>query len=238
MKPFIKHVVITTLTLTVVLIAAFGMFVQLGVYNFAADVPHTAFVLSLLDRMRERSIETRSGSIKVPDLADKQRILQGAGNYNGMCVQCHRSPDMGETELSKGLYPSPPNLTKEPVEAAHAFWVIKHGVKASGMPAWGRSMDDDYIWNMTAFLQVLPKLDAASYQNMVAHSAGHTHGGGESLEAGESHHHGPEEVAHHLDHEEAPHVHAQAETPAGQGNAMHSHADGTQHKYPSKGGTQ
>jgi mono/diheme cytochrome c family protein len=52
-----------------------------------------------------------------------------------------------------GLYPAPPNLTITTVDAAHAFWVIKHGIKASGMPAWGKSMEDAYIWNMAAFLQ-------------------------------------------------------------------------------------
>ena len=237
MNPFIKHAIATSVVLAVVLVSAFGMFVQLGVYNFAADVPHTPFVFSLLDRMREKSIDTRSGNIKVPELADQQRIVQGAGNYNAMCVQCHRSPGMGETELSKGLYPSPPNLAKEPVKAAHAFWVIKHGVKASGMPAWGKSMDDEYLWNMTAFLQVLPKLDAAGYQSMVAKSGGHTHGRGESQGIGESHQHGPEEAGSHHDHEDAPDDHAHPDAPTVQLGATQTHADGKPHKHLSKGGT-
>src|SRR3546814_5837189 len=84
---------------------------------------------------------------------------------------------MSETEMSRGLYPAPPDLTKTTVEAAEAFWVIKHGIKASGMPAWGKSMDEEYIWNMAAFLQVLPTLDEGEYQAMVARSGGHSHGG-------------------------------------------------------------
>ena len=87
---------------------------------------------------------------------------------------------MAETELSKGLNPAPPNLSREPVDAAEAFWVIKHGIKASGMPAWGMSMQDEYIWGMVAFLQELPKLSPAQYQAMVASSGGHSHGGGET----------------------------------------------------------
>lgn len=235
MKPVIKHAMTSAVLLAVLMVAAFGLFIQSGVYNFAADAPHSALVLSLLERMRERSIDTRSGSIKVPDLANQQRIVQGAGNYNAMCVQCHRSPGMGETELSKGLYPNPPNLSKEPVEAAHAFWVIKHGVKASGMPAWGKSMDDDYLWNMTAFLQVLPKLDAAGYKIMVAQSSGHTHGGGESQGTGKSRHNGPEEAVSHHDHEEAPDDHTHPESPAVPLGATHTHADGKEHRHLPKG---
>lgn len=199
MKPLIKHVLVTTAVLAAGSAAAFGLFIQSGAYNFAADTPHTPLVFSMLERMRERSIDTRAAALKVPDLSDQQRIVQGAGNYNAMCVQCHRSPGSGETELSKGLYPTPPNLSKELVEPAQAFWVIKHGIKASGMPAWGKSMNDDYIWNMAAFLQVMPKLDDAGYRTMVAQSSGHTHGGGETHTAGENPAHGHDENDAHND---------------------------------------
>ena len=114
------------------------------------------------------------------NLDDPERIRQGAGNYNAMCVTCHLSPDAAATEMSKGLYPAPPNLSKQPVAPAEAFWVIKHGIKASGMPAWGGSMDDEFIWNMSAFLQKLPTLDATAYKELVDSSEGHSHGGGET----------------------------------------------------------
>ncbi|MCX7563678.1 cytochrome c [Xanthomonadaceae bacterium XH05] len=58
--------------------------------------------------------------------------------------------------------------------------MIKHGIKASGMPAWGKNMGDEYIWNMAAFLQVLPTLDATAYKELVDSSEGHSHGGGET----------------------------------------------------------
>ena len=89
---------------------------------------------------------------------------------------------------------------------SHHFWVIKHGIKASGMPAWGKSMGDEYIWGMVAFLQQLPKLDAAQYKALVASSGGHSHGGGES---GEHHHHDDGAEEHHHDGE-ADHHHDDA----------------------------
>jgi hypothetical protein len=64
------------------------------------------------------------------------------------------------------------------------------------MPAWGKSMGDEYIWGMVAFLQQLPKLDAAHYKALVASSGGHSHGGGES---GEHHHHDEAAEEHHHD---------------------------------------
>lgn len=62
--------------------------------------------------------------------------------------------------------------------------MIKHGIKATGMPAWGKSMGDEHIWGMVAFLQQLPELDADDYRQLVASSDGHQHGGGESASHG------------------------------------------------------
>ena len=242
MTPTSKHVLATFAVLVVGAAAAFALFVWSGAYNFAADEPHTAAVSSLLETMRERSIETRAGGLQSPDLSETARIVQGAGNYNAMCVGCHLAPGMAESELSKGLYPAPPNLSKEKVEPSQAFWVIKHGIKASGMPAWGKSMSDEYVWNMAAFLQELPKLDADRYKEMVAHSGGHHHDHGGAHDEGADHDHDTQ--AH--EHDEAAEAHAES---AGLGTSaatrasgsfhpsemarssprMHTHADGRQH---------
>jgi hypothetical protein len=135
-----------------------------------------------------------------------------------MCTGCHLAPGMAPTELSKGLYPAPPALARATGgNPSHHFWVIKHGVKASGMPAWGGSMDDEYIWGLVAFLQVLPTLTPAQYQAMVASSGGHAHGGGETMPHGlPAQHHAPAEV----------------DVPATSNAIEHRHADGTVESHP------
>jgi mono/diheme cytochrome c family protein len=172
------------LTLTLLAIAGpliVGGYIWSGIYNVGADDPHTRPAHALLQTMRQRSIARRANSIEVPDLSDPALIRQGAGNYDSMCVGCHLAPGMEDTELSKGLYPAPPALAKAAVgNAAHNFWVIKHGIKATGMPAWGKSMEDPYIWGMVAFVQQLLTLDADEYQALVASSGGHSHGGAET----------------------------------------------------------
>ena len=188
-------------------VVAAGMFVtvRLGVYNIAADDEHTRPVYALLESVRERSIAARARQVTVPDLKDPARTKQGAGNYGAMCAGCHLAPGAEPSELSRGLYPAPPNLSRTSVEPAEAFWVIKHGIKASGMPAWGKSMEDDYIWNMVAFLKIMPTLDAAAYERMVAQSGGHSHGGMED----KPHSHGGDADAptEHGDMESKPHSH-------------------------------
>jgi len=187
---------------------------------------------------RERSIEVRAAKLQVPaNLNDAERIRQGAGNYNAMCVACHLAPGAAATELSKGLYPVPPNLSKQPVAPAEAFWVIKHGIKASGMPAWGLSMDDEFIWNMAAFLQELPKLDKAGYQALVESSDGHSHGGGET----DGHSHGEDAgTDHHGSGEEAVmgDDHGGSGMSVGEQGTSHVHADGKTHTHAPEAGKQ
>jgi len=173
-----RIVVTTAVVVFLTAAAGVGLFVLSGLYNFAADEPHFPWVSATLETMRERSIETRAAELIVPDLSDSGRVVKGAGNYAAMCASCHLAPGAKSSELSRGLYPQPPNLSKEKVDAAHAFWVIKHGVKASGMPAWGKSMDDDSIWSLVAFLQKQPQIDDPQYDQAVGSSGGHSHADG------------------------------------------------------------
>ncbi|AGN82484.1 hypothetical protein C206_02199 [Pseudomonas putida TRO1] len=170
-----------------------------GVVNVGADDPHFPAVHAFLTMARDRSIEVRSQDIEVPNLDDQALIRAGAGNYNSMCIGCHLAPGVAETELSQSLYPAPPNLAKIGVDGnpSAAFWVIKHGIKATGMPAWGKSMGDEYIWGMVAFIDQLPTMDAKQYQALVASSGGHQHGGGETQMHNHEGQHGDNKPGHH-----------------------------------------
>ena len=167
----------------VVVVALGGLgFIYSGVYPMGADDPHTRPVYWALETLRERSIATRTGNIEVPPLDDPQMLLTGGADYNDMCAGCHLKPGKQSSELSAGLYPRPPNLTlgaeghaghegghgDGSTSAARQFWIIKHGIKASGMAAFGPTHDDARIWAMVAFLQRLPTLDAMQYQILTA----------------------------------------------------------------------
>jgi mono/diheme cytochrome c family protein len=154
-----------------------------GLINPGADEPHSPIVYKLIQTVRDRAIAVRADDLVVPALSDAAMIQQGAGNYAAMCTGCHLAPGVESTEMSKILYPAPPNLSKLGApDPARAFWVIKHGVKASGMAAWGKNIKDDYIWNMVAFLKQLPSMTPEQYQTLVDSSGGHSHGGGEDTQ--------------------------------------------------------
>jgi mono/diheme cytochrome c family protein len=143
-----------------------AIFVYGGVYNIAADAPHFTFVARILDVLRDQSIAVRAKSISAPgDLGDAKRIASGAGLYGEMCSGCHLAPGMERTEISQGLYPQAPELGKgSDLSPEQEFWVIKHGIKMTGMAAWGATHNDTLIWDMVAFLQKLPSLSASDYR--------------------------------------------------------------------------
>ncbi|WP_298183814.1 cytochrome c [uncultured Pseudomonas sp.] len=222
-----KSTIKTLMAAGLVASVAVGTVAYMGLVNVGADDPHFPAVHAFLSMTRDRSIEVRSKDIEVPNLNDEALIKSGAGNYNSMCIGCHLAPGIAQTELSQALYPAPPNLAKEGIDGnpAAAFWVIKHGIKATGMPAWGKSMDDPYIWGMVAFLDQLPKLDAAQYQALVRASSGHAHGGGESPMHNHEGQHGSAKADHHAKPEAGADHHA-ADSPTASNDAGH-HGDST-----------
>jgi mono/diheme cytochrome c family protein len=174
--------------LAVIAIAALAIY--LGAYNIAADIPHTQPVYWLLETARERSIEVRAEGIIVPgDLSDPKRVASGAGQYAAMCAGCHLAPGMKRTEIARGLYPRAPELRRgTDLTPAEEFWVVKHGIKMTGMPAWGVTHDDELLWDVIAFLQKLPELTVEQYQALVKSAPSHEEMM-EEMESGHADHH-------------------------------------------------
>lgn len=167
MKKYTGRAFVAVVTLVVVAIALW-FYARSGLYDIGADAHHWAVTYNILQTVRDRSIRARSKDLRPPNLNDPQLVLKGAGQYAAMCTGCHLASGRENSEVREGMYPQPPNLSKVRVDPKDAFWVIKHGIKMSGMPAWGDSHDDATIWAMVAFLQKLPRLTPQQYKDSIA----------------------------------------------------------------------
>ncbi len=164
-----KNILIVVLGTALAVVLGLYGYMYLGMYDMGADSPHWRTTVWMLTMMRARSIEMHAAHVVVPpNLDDPAVILEGAGQYAAMCTGCHLAPGVTGSELRLGLYPQPPNLSRVRVDPRQAFWVIKHGIKMSAMPAWGSSHDDATIWSMVAFLRKLPGMTPAQYRSIVA----------------------------------------------------------------------
>ena len=147
-----------------------GIYIYSGLYDIGADIPHWPITEKIVETVRVRSIESRAKNIIPPKLESPRLVLKGAGQYAAMCADCHLAPGMSDSEIRQGLYPQPPNLTRVSIDPKVAFWVIKHGIKMTGMPAWGHSHDDLTLWSIVAFVNRLPGMGPQEYKDIVEKS--------------------------------------------------------------------
>jgi mono/diheme cytochrome c family protein len=167
MKNETKTGIVVAFALAALAISGGAVFIGSGVYNIGADDHHTKLVLTLIERLREHSIEARTRGLDVQNMSDPPRLAAGAQRYAKLCVDCHLAPGVTKSDIRSGLYPHPPNLTQEEMQStARAFWIIKHGIKMSAMPAWGKTLDDAAIWELVAFVRKMPELTPEAYAQL------------------------------------------------------------------------
>ena len=186
--------------LTVVLATLLGLALVLvlfafsGAYDVGADRPHLAPVRAFLNIVREHSVLRRAQSIRVPPLDDPERVREGAEHYSAMCVDCHLAPGITVSEIRAGLTPPPPNLSQQVIDPRIAFWTIKHGIKMTGMPAWGKTHDDEEIWNIVSFVHQLPHMTPGEYRAFTVSAETEEH------EGDHEHHDQDHDHGHHHEH--------------------------------------
>lgn len=136
------------------------VYVYTGGFDAAASSPHGAFERWVLNATMRRSAVARAVSVHdLPDFTDKM-VRDGFGHYDEMCTTCHGGPGIERSEIGKGLNPQAPTLS-DAVKAwtpQQLFWIIKHGVKMTGMPSFGATHDDEQVWSIVAFIEKLPRL--------------------------------------------------------------------------------
>ena len=163
--------------------ALVGVF--LGLAPVAATTPHWGATQWVLHTAMERAVRREARRIAVPDdLDDPARVRAGASAYDAMCAGCHGAPGAPAGILAEGLLPPPPELAREAGawSAAELFWITKHGVRMTGMPAFGPTHSDEELWDVVALLRRLPELSSAAWGDLTGETGGddghgHDHGG-------------------------------------------------------------
>jgi mono/diheme cytochrome c family protein len=164
-----RTILATILVVVLVQVIGTAAAIYSGVFNVAATDAHWSLTQEVIDVARVRSIKARALGIAPPvNLADHKRVVAGTSHFAEHCVSCHSAPGVVSGELAKGMYPQPPVLTDsaEDWSQAELFWILRNGIKMSGMPSWPGLSDDD-LWNIVAFLQKLPGMSEQDYGNLV-----------------------------------------------------------------------
>jgi cytochrome c553 len=140
-----------------------------GIMPIKASSGHWPITAWFLNFSMARSISTHTIGMKTPPLDDPAMVLKGAGHYQTACAACHGTPGLQRPRIARAMTPHPPYLPPmigewEPREL---FYIVRHGVKFTGMPGWPTEGREDEVWAMVAFLLKLPALSADEYDRLV-----------------------------------------------------------------------
>ena len=136
-----------------------------GIMPIKASSGHWVITAWLLEFSKQRSVSAHTLGVKAPPLDDPRMVVAGGAYYEIGCRPCHGSPELRQPRIAARMTPPPiylpPRIAKW--EAEELFYMIKHGIKFTGMPAWPAPGRDDEVWTIVAFLKRLPQLEAAEY---------------------------------------------------------------------------
>jgi mono/diheme cytochrome c family protein len=167
-----KHVVLGVLVGVLGLLALVGTvgltLVYTGAVNVAATEEHASFTRWALDTSFHNSVERRAADIVAPERFTPEMIAAGAEPYKSMCEHCHAGPGVERAAWAGGMRPRPPHLTEKAAgwNPQEVFWIVKHGVRMTGMPAFGPSHDDSALWTIAAFVKELPAMTPERYAEL------------------------------------------------------------------------
>lgn len=159
-------IIISTVIVEILL---FSIYFLSGIYNVSVETPDPGIIQWTFGTISDNSVEHHAKSIKkLTGLDDTTLIDPGFHHYNELCATCHGAPGVKRSAIGKGLFPHPPDLKESAKEMSPEalFWIIKNGVKSTGMPSFGKTHTDQQIKSIVAFLEKMKNMKAADYAQM------------------------------------------------------------------------
>ena len=168
------------------LLIAGWLIVWTGAYNVAAGVGHTGVGRWLLDTALHRSVKVRADEAPL-DIRNAD-LRSGFSEFQEYCVHCHGAPGVKPHEWTTGMVPNPPELSRAAADwtPQQVFWIVKHGIKMTGMPAFKDTESDETIRNIAAFVEHMEGMSPQEYAQL------HRQWGAPGGHQTNAHSHGPE----------------------------------------------
>ena len=148
----------------------FGV-VKLGILPVNADVPPSALENRFIPPAVRASIERHAEEQQNPLPATDDNLIAGGEIYSEMCARCHGLPGKNPSVLGASFYPPAPQFSTHSSEYTDSelFWIVKHGIRNTGMPAWGRLLSDEDLWRVVSVVKRLDSLPPAAEASLKDH---------------------------------------------------------------------
>lgn len=174
MKNFIVGVVVTL----IVLAGGVYLFLRMGLLAVNADAQPGGLERSLANMSLDASVSRNAPGGPNPVSSTEATLRNGVKLYKGNCAECHGGPD-GPSQFGLSFYPRAPQFVKrrKPFDDPdpNLFYVIKHGIRLTGMPAFGAArqplLKDEEIWTLVDFIKQFPDVPASIQADWKAKAA-------------------------------------------------------------------
>jgi mono/diheme cytochrome c family protein len=147
---------------------AAGVFFFGGYFDIAARDAFPAFLDQAIARVRDASIDRHAVDRPPAALDDPKLVQSGARAFSERgCVFCHGAPGVQWKKFSEGMRPDPPDLKDVVKDTSphEIFWVVKNGIKMTGMPSFGEiGVPDEEIWSIVAFVEKIPTVSEEDFR--------------------------------------------------------------------------
>ena len=160
MKGFILGILFTLIVL-----AAGGWWcLKQGYIDFAADQKPSSTEEKIAMDAVDASTDRRAPDAKNPLAPTEANIAAGAQLYLDHCAGCHGVPSNPDSQFGRSFNPPVPEFFKDAPDMSESqnFYIIQHGIRWTGMPAWGQTLSDTQIWEIVKFLGNVEKLPPAA----------------------------------------------------------------------------
>jgi thiosulfate dehydrogenase len=139
--------------------------VERGMMPANADAKPSRFETWAAKTSLRATIDREAPKTPNPLPLDDTNLLAGIKLYGENCIVCHGGADGAATNITLGLYQHPPLLGKHGVEDdpdGETYWKVDHGIRLTGMPSFGRTLQERQLWQLTLFLKHMDHLSPAA----------------------------------------------------------------------------
>ena len=136
-----------------------------GAFDTTASTPHPPVIAWATHQTMINAVRRAAADLPPPPPFAAADVKAGARLYAANCAVCHGGPGVARAAWTGGMTPAPPYL----LDAGRQFtrnelyWIVRHGVKMTGMPAWEQTLSQQDVWRVVAFLGALPQMSASDY---------------------------------------------------------------------------
>ena len=161
-----------------VILGCLALVVEFGGFPMGADAHAGSIETQLGHWTHDSWVRHHAPHEADPVGVNDQRLMHGAALYQGNCAACHGGENYDHSPLHQGVYPGvpqfmrrvdehgghhgghhrQPSAAQQQAQADHMFFVIKHGIRFTGMPAWDYNMNDNDIWEVVNFMRNMGRL--------------------------------------------------------------------------------